>query len=96
MIENILANLERTNCAMDATFIQAVSEVLRSLEPILQNDTTYQTYAILERLITLTVRFVLRFNGWMITIKYISIMDTVSSLTMHLAPTKEGCVFIAV
>jgi glutamate dehydrogenase (NADP+) len=51
MIENILANLERTNCAMDGTFIQAVSEVLHSLDPILQSDTKYQTYAILERLI---------------------------------------------
>lgn len=52
MIENVLASLERTNCAMDATFIQAVSEVLRSLEPVLQSDTRYETYAILQRLIT--------------------------------------------
>jgi glutamate dehydrogenase (NADP+) len=51
MIEDFLARLERTNCAMDGTFIQAVSEVFHSLEPILQSDTRYQTYAILERLI---------------------------------------------
>ena len=51
MIEDFLARLERTNCAMDGTFIQAVSEVLHSLEPVLQSDTRYQTYAILERLI---------------------------------------------
>ncbi len=51
MVENFLAHLERTNCAMDGTFIQAVSEVVRSLEPVLQSDKRYETYAILERLI---------------------------------------------
>jgi glutamate dehydrogenase (NADP+) len=51
MVENFLAHLERTNCAMDGTFIQAVSEVVRSLESVLQSDKRYETYAILERLI---------------------------------------------
>lgn len=52
MVEKILANLERSNCATDSTFMQAVSEVLHSLEPIVNSDPRYDTYAILERLVT--------------------------------------------
>lgn len=52
MVEKILANLEKSNCATDTTFIQAVSEVLHSLEPIVNSDPRYDTYAILERLVT--------------------------------------------
>jgi len=52
MVEKILAGLQRSNCATDATFLQAVSEVLYSLEPILQSDPRYERYAILERLVT--------------------------------------------
>ncbi|MFA6188270.1 MAG: NADP-specific glutamate dehydrogenase [Sulfuricurvum sp.] len=52
MVEIILANLERSNCATDATFIQAVSEVLRSLEPLVNSDPRYDMYAIFERLVT--------------------------------------------
>lgn len=52
MIEKILANLEKSNCVTDDTFLQAVSEVLHSLEPIVNSDPRYDTYAILERLVT--------------------------------------------
>ena len=52
MVEKILATLERSNCATDATFVQAVSEVLHSLEPIVSSDRRYDDYAILERLVT--------------------------------------------
>lgn len=52
MVEKILANLERSSCVTDTTFIQAVSEVLHSLEPIVNSDPRYDTYAILERLVT--------------------------------------------
>ncbi|MDD2838209.1 MAG: NADP-specific glutamate dehydrogenase [Sulfuricurvum sp.] len=52
MVDKILANLEKSNCAIDNTFLQAVSEVLHSLEPIVNGDSRYETYAILERLVT--------------------------------------------
>ncbi len=52
MVEKILASLEKSDCTTDTTFIQAVSEVLRSLEPIVQNDPRYDRYGILERLVT--------------------------------------------
>ncbi|MBN2869799.1 MAG: NADP-specific glutamate dehydrogenase [Campylobacterales bacterium] len=52
MVEKILASLEQSNCTTDTTFMQAVSEVLRSLEPIVQNDPRYERYGILERLVT--------------------------------------------
>ncbi|HEX5623857.1 MAG TPA: NADP-specific glutamate dehydrogenase [Sulfuricurvum sp.] len=52
MVEKILANLERSNCVTDSTFMQAVSEVLHSLEPIANSDPRYDTFAILERLVT--------------------------------------------
>lgn len=52
MVEKILANLEKSNCATDNTFMQAVSEVLSSLEPIVNSDSRYEQYAILERLVT--------------------------------------------
>ncbi|MGA9047096.1 NADP-specific glutamate dehydrogenase [Sulfuricurvum sp.] len=52
MIEKILANLEKSNCMSDDTFLQAVSEVLHSLEPIVNSDTRYEQFAILERLVT--------------------------------------------
>ncbi len=52
MVEKILADLEKSNCVTDTTFIQAVSEVLHSLEPIVSSDPRYDSYAILERLVT--------------------------------------------
>lgn len=51
MVEKILANLEKSNCATDSTFLQAVSEVLHSLEPVVSADPRYDRYAILERLV---------------------------------------------
>lgn len=51
MVEKILASLQRSDCATDTTFLQAVSEVLYSLEPIVQSDLRYERYAILERLV---------------------------------------------
>lgn len=52
MVEKILANLEKSNCMSDDTFLQAVSEVLTSLEPIIKSDPRYEQFAILERLVT--------------------------------------------
>lgn len=52
MVEKILANLEKSNCVTDNTFLQAVSEVLTSLEPIVKTDSRYEQFAILERLVT--------------------------------------------
>lgn len=52
MVEKILANLEKSNCTTDNTFLQAVSEVLSSLEPIVNSDSRYEQFAILERLVT--------------------------------------------
>lgn len=52
MVEKILANLEKSNCTTDNTFLQAVSEVLTSLEPIVKSDPRYEQFAILERLVT--------------------------------------------
>ena len=52
MVEKILANLEKSNCVSDDTFLQAVSEVLTSLEPIVKSDPRYEQFAILERLVT--------------------------------------------
>ncbi len=52
MVENILTNLKASNCNTDNTFLQAVSEVLTSLEPIVRSDPRYERYAILERLVT--------------------------------------------
>ncbi len=52
MVEKILANLEKSNCMSDDTFLQAVSEVLTSLEPIVKTDPRYEQFAILERLVT--------------------------------------------
>ncbi|MDD5051386.1 MAG: NADP-specific glutamate dehydrogenase [Sulfuricurvum sp.] len=52
MVEKILANLEKSSCAVDNTFLQAVSEVLHSLESVVDSDPRYDAYAILERLVT--------------------------------------------
>ncbi|HAU40244.1 TPA: NADP-specific glutamate dehydrogenase, partial [Candidatus Peregrinibacteria bacterium] len=45
MVEKILANLEKSNCCTDNTFLQAVSEVLASLEPIIKTDSRYEQFA---------------------------------------------------
>lgn len=52
MVEKILANLEKSNFVTDTTFMQAVSEVLYSLQPLVEGNANYDTYAILERLVT--------------------------------------------
>ncbi|MDD2267492.1 NADP-specific glutamate dehydrogenase [Sulfuricurvum sp.] len=52
MVEKILANLEKSSCAVDNTFLQAVSEVLHSLTPIVESDPRYEMNGIVERLVT--------------------------------------------
>ncbi|MDD5212709.1 MAG: NADP-specific glutamate dehydrogenase [Sulfuricurvum sp.] len=52
MIKKIIENLEKSNCSVDGIFIQAVSEVMNSLQPVIENDDRYETYAILERIVT--------------------------------------------
>jgi glutamate dehydrogenase (NADP+) len=52
VIEKILANLEKSSCATDDTFLQAVEEVLSSLETLVESDARYAQFAILERLVT--------------------------------------------
>lgn len=52
MVEKILSNLEKSNCSTDNIFLQAVSEVLTSLEPIVKTDSRYEQFSILERLVT--------------------------------------------
>ena len=52
MVENILTNLKASSIHTDHTFLQAVSEVLYSLDPIIQSDPRYERNAILERLVT--------------------------------------------
>ena len=38
MVKKIIENLEKSNCSIDNTFMQAVSEVLNSLECVIQGD----------------------------------------------------------
>ena len=53
MIESVLKKLEQTNtCTLDGVFIQAVSEVLTSLELTIRSDPRYEQFAIIERLVT--------------------------------------------
>ena len=52
MVESILTNLKASSFQTDTTFLQAVSEVLYSLDPIVKSDSRYERYAILERLVT--------------------------------------------
>jgi glutamate dehydrogenase (NADP+) len=52
MKKQILENLKNSNNYEDSTFIQAVSEVLTSLEPLAETDKRFETYAIFERLVT--------------------------------------------
>jgi glutamate dehydrogenase (NADP+) len=52
MVEKILANLEKSSCAVDNTFLQAVSEVLHSLTPIVESDPRYEMHGVVERLVT--------------------------------------------
>ncbi|HQS65789.1 MAG TPA: NADP-specific glutamate dehydrogenase [Sulfuricurvum sp.] len=52
MIKKIIDNLEKSNCSIDGTFIQAVSEVMNSLSPVIENDDRFDKYAILERIVT--------------------------------------------
>ena len=52
MKERILEKLKNSNDFEDSTFVQAVSEVLTSLEPLANSDKRFETYAIFERLVT--------------------------------------------
>ena len=52
MTIQLLGKVRNSNCALDETFIQAVSEVLNSLEGIASTDPRYEKFAIFERLVT--------------------------------------------
>ncbi|MDD2828780.1 MAG: NADP-specific glutamate dehydrogenase [Sulfuricurvum sp.] len=53
MVESVLKKLGQTdNCVLDDVFVQAVSEVLTSLELTIRSDSRYEQFAIIERLVT--------------------------------------------
>ena len=66
-IERVLTNLKAKNTDQPE-FIQAVEEVLESLEPVIKAHPEYEDMAILERL-TEPER-TLMFLGWMIKVKF--------------------------
>ena len=49
--EEKIKKFENGNCAEDSVFFQAMEEVIYSIAPLLESDTKYKRYAILERLI---------------------------------------------
>ena len=51
IIKNELERFKESNCAYDAIFFQAMSEVIISIAPLLESDARYKRYAILDRLI---------------------------------------------
>ena len=51
IIKNELERFKESNCADDAIFFQAMSEVIISIAPLLESDARYKRYAILDRLI---------------------------------------------
>ena len=46
-----IKKFERSNCAQDDVFYQAMEEVIYSIAPLLESDEKYTKYAILERLV---------------------------------------------
>ncbi len=50
-VSNDLINkIKRANCLTDETFFQAVEEVLKSIQPVVDSDPKYKKHAIVERL----------------------------------------------
>ena len=49
-IENVLAKTKEKN-ANEKEFLQAVSEVLETLKPVVERDENYEKTALLERLV---------------------------------------------
>jgi len=47
-----IERIRKSNCSTDTTFFQAVEEVLESLKPVLDSDSKYERYSIIERLTT--------------------------------------------
>jgi len=51
LAENEIKKFEQNDCAQDNVFYQAMEEVIYSISPLLESDTKYTRYAILERLV---------------------------------------------
>ena len=54
MVENVQEDIkryEKSNCAQDEIFFQAMEEVLHSIAPLLESDEKYKNHAILDRLV---------------------------------------------
>ena len=51
IIKNELEKFKHSTCADDAIFFQAVQEVIMSIAPLLESDSRYKRYAILDRFI---------------------------------------------
>ena len=51
LAENEIKKFESSDCAQDKVFYQAMEEVIYSISPLLESDSRYKKYAILERLV---------------------------------------------
>ncbi|VAY88050.1 NADP-specific glutamate dehydrogenase [hydrothermal vent metagenome] len=50
--DQAIEKIKKSNCTTDTTFFQAVEEVLDSLKPVLDSDSIYKRYSIIDRLTT--------------------------------------------
>jgi glutamate dehydrogenase (NADP+) len=50
--DDTIEKIRKSNCSTDTTFFQAVEEVLDSLKPVLESNSIYERYSIIERLTT--------------------------------------------
>ncbi len=51
-IDQTIQELKQSNCASDTNFFQAVTEVLESIKPILDENGDYETHSIVKRIVT--------------------------------------------
>jgi glutamate dehydrogenase (NADP+) len=52
ILNETIERIKKSNCSTDATFFQAVEEVIESIQPVLESNPIYHKYSILSRLTT--------------------------------------------
>ena len=86
-IERIMASLEAKHPG-ESEYLQAVKEVLLSIEDIYNQHPEFEKAKIIERLVEPDRIFTFRVRGWMIRVKFRRTSAIVCSSTMPLARTK--------
>ncbi len=92
-VDNVIEQVKEKN-PNEPEFIQAVTEVLTSLKPVIESNPAYEKAGLLERIVEPERVVMFRVPGWTTRATCTSTAATACSSTAASGPTRAACACI--